>query len=168
MAGEHSTATGGASARDRGSAGSGLPARLGLPATTGEAIYNLACNNYLAGRVPKAERLLHALLLLEPGRPHAYLGLGIILGRRGNLGLAAIMFETAIQCQQDWAIPHFHLAATRLQQGRIDDALQSLTAFFAHGNGETPPEIIRQARRLQQFVEAGRSPLVEGEEAAGD
>src|SRR5690606_2546301 len=91
-----------------------LLAQLGLPASAGDAIYGLAYGNFLAGRISQAERLFHALLLLDPAKPHAYLGLGVILAKRGDPARAISLFRMAVECQADWSLPHFHLAAAYL------------------------------------------------------
>lgn len=140
-------------------------ARLGLPANTSDALYGLACTNFMAGRVWEAERLLHALLLLDPLKPQPYLGLGIIHSRRGDLRRACILFRTAVDCEPKWALAHFHLAATLLQQGDVTAAADALQGFFEHAGPDVPREIVSEAKRMRGFVARTTGQAADAEDA---
>src|SRR5690606_5994977 len=107
-----------------------LREHLRLPGYTADCLYALAFNSLTVGEVRRAEKFFAALCLLEAGAAHAFLGYGLCKAHRGELHQAGHLFRLAARIAPDWAVPHYHLAAICIEQGRTFEAKSAIDRFF--------------------------------------
>src|SRR6516225_3536154 len=76
-----------------------------------------------AGNLDMAEKLIRRATSTQPDNARAWNDQGVILNMRGNHAEADRAFRYAIRLARDFAEPYHHLAAIRVQQDRLDDAV---------------------------------------------
>jgi hypothetical protein len=76
-----------------------------------------------AGNLGLAQKLIHRAVTTQPDNPRLWNDRGRILLLSANPGEADRAFRYAIRLARDFAEPYHHLAAIRVQQDRLDDAV---------------------------------------------
>ncbi|MGI6246730.1 MAG: hypothetical protein ACOYJQ_13300 [Pseudochelatococcus sp.] len=144
----------GAPVFERLAAGQNLAQALSVPAGVVEALYARAHNWFSQGRIDRAEPLFRALCLLESRSADYWVGYGVCLRMKGQPENALRAFEAAAMLRPEWEIPHFHALELTVALKQWAQAGLCLAAYDARASAQTPPAIIRDAKRLRMALEA--------------
>ncbi|HEY7157368.1 MAG TPA: 2OG-Fe(II) oxygenase [Gemmataceae bacterium] len=107
------------------------------------------------GNLDLAEKIIRRAVATKEDNPVLWNDLGVILGLRHKHPEAAKSFAAAISLAPTFAEPYSHLAALRIQQGRVEEALALQTLAVKHAPQSQP-----YAEQLQAYQAlAGRLPL---------
>jgi Flp pilus assembly protein TadD len=106
------------------------------------------------GKLDLAEKIIRRAVSTQEDNPVLWNDQGVILGLRDKDGEAAKSFAAALTLAPTFADPYAYLAALRLRQGRVEEALgpQAQAAKYAPQNAPYPEQL-----KAYQAL-AGRSP----------
>jgi hypothetical protein len=99
-----------------------------------------------AGNLDLAEKIIRRAVAAQPDNPVLWNDLGLVLGLRQKDIEAADAFRAAINLAPTFADPYDHLAALRVRQGYIDEAVALQTEAVKHA-----PQNAVYAERLEAY-----------------
>ena len=100
-------------------------AAQGMPLTIDQA-YQLAVQNFQAGKLPRAEQLCQHILKADPDNGNANHLLGVIIAQQGGKNHIAIqLIRKAIQADPDNAAAHNNLGNILQVSGKVDEGIAS-------------------------------------------
>jgi uncharacterized protein len=106
------------------------------------------------GNLDLAEKIIRRAVATQEDNPVLWNDLGMILDLRHKQSEAAKSFQAALSLAPTYADPYVHLAALRLRQGSVTEALALQTRAL-----QCAPENVRYAEQLQAYqVLAGQLP----------
>ncbi len=105
----------------------------GAPTDKAAGTLARAARLFSAGKRTQAETLCRRILAGQPDHPGAFNLLGIMAADGGNLTAALGHFEAAVAAHPDFDTGRVNLARAQLQDGRPDDAAETLAAITSTG-----------------------------------
>jgi tetratricopeptide (TPR) repeat protein len=99
----------------------------GNEAQSNESTYLRARSYYGLGELSTAERLYEVLTSSGEKDPRAYLGIGLISGRRGDLKRAILFFNKAISIDSNYAKAYLNLGVTMGASKKPSEAEKAFT-----------------------------------------
>lgn len=133
--------------------GQTLVQAMGLPDKTLDMLYSQAIGRFNAGDSKTATPLFTALTMLKPQERDYWLGLGICGRINGNLPLAKVVFETAVNVSPDTPAPRFHLCELLCQEKNWRAAAEHIQVFDAMPDTPEKRTLAPEMKRLRTVVE---------------
>lgn len=142
---------------DRLMEGASIGQALGVPKGVAELLYARAHLWFAAGRHDRAEAIFRILCAIDPSSTDYWVGWGICLRMAERLAEAQIAFQTALDRDAGWIVPHFHMLELKIRMADWAAAAALLERCDALGTIDLTDTMDEQLARYRAVVAAHRT-----------